>query len=139
MFLFTNVGLGVMPSPMSISSKGLDDEKPYPNFSTSSKSSMASHISFIVDDIAPCGVVTTRHFFTYLLKHYITEPSFGSRRYRHGHKSFHGNAKKVVACKIHSRQALGAPVLPVGHGIGYSNVSQGVRVYHLDLIIDPLD
>jgi hypothetical protein len=34
---------------MSISSKGSADEKPCPIFSTSSKSSMASHISFVVD------------------------------------------------------------------------------------------
>jgi hypothetical protein len=35
MFLFTNIGLGVIPSPMSISSKGSADEKPCPNLSTS--------------------------------------------------------------------------------------------------------
>jgi hypothetical protein len=49
MFLFTNVNLGVIPSPMSISSKGLTDKKPYHKFSNSSKSFMASHISFVVD------------------------------------------------------------------------------------------
>jgi hypothetical protein len=38
--LFTNVSLGVMPSPISISSKWLADEKPLPNFYTSSKSSV---------------------------------------------------------------------------------------------------
>jgi hypothetical protein len=38
-----------IPSPMPISSKGSADEKPFPNFSTSSKSSMASHISFGVE------------------------------------------------------------------------------------------
>jgi hypothetical protein len=47
--LSTNVGLGVIPSPMSISSEGSADEKPCPNYSTSSKSSMTSHISFVID------------------------------------------------------------------------------------------
>jgi hypothetical protein len=40
MFLFTYVILGVIPSPISISSKGSADEKPSPNISTSSKSYM---------------------------------------------------------------------------------------------------
>jgi hypothetical protein len=43
--------LGVIPSPISIFSKESADEKPCPNFSTSSKSSMASHISFVMDPI----------------------------------------------------------------------------------------
>jgi hypothetical protein len=42
MFLSTNIGLGVIRSPMSISSKGSVDEKHCPNLSTSPKSSMAS-------------------------------------------------------------------------------------------------
>jgi hypothetical protein len=38
----------------------------------------------------------------YSLKHYIIEPSFRSRLYGHEHKSFLGDAKKVVTCKIFS-------------------------------------
>jgi hypothetical protein len=44
-----DVGLGVIPSAMSISSKGSVDEKPCPNFSASSKSSMTSPISVVID------------------------------------------------------------------------------------------
>jgi hypothetical protein len=66
MFLFTNVGLGVISSPISISSKGSTDEKPYPNFSTSSKSSM--------NDIVAYDAATTRHSFALIEKlHYRAE------------------------------------------------------------------
>jgi hypothetical protein len=34
------------------------------------------------------------------MEHYIVELSFGSRLYMHGYKSFLGDAKKVIACKI---------------------------------------
>jgi hypothetical protein len=132
MLLFTNVGHGVISSPISTSSNGSADEKRCPNFSTSMESSMASHILFIVDRY--CSVRFRSHstFFAYLLEHYIAKSSFGSWLYGHWHKSFLGDTKKVVTYKIFSRQALGAPILPIGRGVGKSDVSQHVRV-------DPLD
>jgi hypothetical protein len=59
---------------------------------------LAPHIRFI--DIASCDAVTTRHSFVQSLEHYTAELSFGSQLYRHGHKSFLGDAKKVIAYKI---------------------------------------
>jgi hypothetical protein len=55
------------------------------------------------------------------------------------YKSILGDAKKVVTCKILSQQALGTPMLPIGCGVGYSNVSRCIRVHYLNLIVDPLD
>jgi hypothetical protein len=96
-FLFTNVGLVVIPSPISISSKRSVDEKPCPNFSTSSKSSMASNILYIVGRIVPCNAATTQHSFAHSLENYITEPSLGSWLHKHRYKFILGDVKKVIA------------------------------------------
>ena len=65
MFLFTNVSLVTVPSHISTSSNGLADEKPCPSFSTSSKSSIVSQISFFWTDIVPQAVVANLNYFVY--------------------------------------------------------------------------
>jgi hypothetical protein len=52
-FSFTKVGLGVLPSPMSNSSKGWTDVNPYPNLYKSLNSSM---VLVLEEAVALCGV-----------------------------------------------------------------------------------
>jgi hypothetical protein len=103
---------------MSISSKGPVDKKPCLNFSNYSKSSMASHISFVVDRY--CFVRCRNHltFFCTLIGKLHRQAELWKRLHRHGYKSILDDDKKVVACKIFSQQALGAPMLLVGRGVG---------------------
>jgi hypothetical protein len=100
MFLSTNVSLGVISSPMFITSKGLANKKPYPNFSTSSKSSMASHISFIVDRYCYVRCCNYSTFVCAFIRKLHRRAELWKRLHRRGHKSILHDAKEVIACKI---------------------------------------